>query len=163
MSEPRETARQIAEQAIEGIITDLVTLGAFKAESNAADNFRQVLSNRLASLTADLAQARQEIETVTRQRQQAGQDYYTMRDRAVAAEQARDEALKGAHVALECPFCIARYSTRWEFRMHMATCQSAARTALLEAAEALRELDSIMCPTEDIAEWLTTRAGGPRT
>lgn len=28
------------------------------------------------------------------------------------------------HILLECPLCLARYSTRWEFRMHVVSCRN---------------------------------------
>ena len=48
---PRDDLRALAE-ARDGIIEDLVRLGAFKADSNAAENFRVIVDNRLRALAA---------------------------------------------------------------------------------------------------------------
>ena len=170
----------------------------------------------IASLTADLAQARQEIAHINaivlpHARAQANADGFQegwhgalarVRDGdtdpeltalvpnpLAAAEQARDEALKeiaDAMVVLapnmpesglvdacrqvkQVAISEADNSEKAEQQLAGALQgiktieERAARTALLEAAEEIRKWTADYVPSKAVAEWLTTRAGGPRT
>jgi hypothetical protein len=150
MTTPRETARQIAERITARI---LVKIGHSTTEEVVA-----MIEAEFASLTADLAQARQERDDAL----QALDANWVMHQRVVKAEQARDEALR------------QRDESREQFDRHVVwadeQAQSAARTALLEAAaeamtRANREKDGSYerMVLFSLSVWLTTRAGGPRT
>jgi len=150
MSEPRETARQIAEEVVTHDSTCRADeehgcdCGYAGAVGHATDAIEQLV----ASLTAALAQAQQEKHYVT---------YCNHGDDDVLA------------------VCGVRLST-WDkplgyvFEIEQTTCpaclrQSAARTALLEAAEEL-ELEGrkrFNAYFNEAAKIVRHRAGGPRT
>ena len=152
MSEPRETARQIAERLRAGS-HDIA--GMDYEHTLTDDEATALIEAHVASLTADLAQARQDCEAVFKLLGERDQELE-------AAEQARHEALKDAQGYSEQTAQVWKDNDRLK-----REAQSAARTALLEAAEEAdtkhKQRDGVYPTWYQVSRWLTTRAGGPRT
>ena len=133
-----KTARAAAEQALA------------KARQDIAD-WKEVTT---ASET-QLAQARQEHN-------QAVERQMLALDAKFAAEQARDEALAARHVSGCCGAPILFVADAIRCTGCDPKASKAACTALLEAAEEAKRVPGSYTNVE-MAAWLTTRAGGPRT
>jgi hypothetical protein len=180
----RETARQIAEQAIAD--RDAYPWRYYRFERDDLLKWLNKHADQIATLTADLAQARQERD------QKVGSslaDHYghgwlagddaaralirTLRGQLAAAEQARDEA----RTALEVGTVRGSLPDNEEGRPADLTvrmvgtphepsqqcCQSAARTALLKAAADAEERHTISDSNDDnptwheVADWLKAK------
>ena len=182
MSEP--TARQIAEQ-IAWHATGQCGC-AFLTECEAMRE--HIVAESVATLTADLVQARQERDAAQKAMSYTSEQAHLEWTRANKAEgelaealQARDAALKGcealfAQVNPPCPSCVSEYGKAdpaCTFCHGTGVCpsvaQSAARTALLEAAEDITKMANSKvvgtnCPRHPpgFAAWLRSRAGAAK-
>ncbi len=134
---PRETARQIARYSIDRDIHPDDNGDFVDYEDHAAV---------VASLTADLAQAQQDHNVEV-------DKCVALRDALFEAEQARDEAHNRAIVAEESLRMMTENAKSLQLARH-----SAARTALLEAAERAGGAFQDQNVAAAVAVWLTAIA-----
>jgi hypothetical protein len=132
----------------------------FSYTLSAAD--AQLLDRQLASLTADLAQAQQELLLAREEKLLADSEFRLAeqaRDEAQGYVREHDRAWREVRAGLE-PDAYQDGS----FDLHHAIrhrIHEISRTALLEAAEAaLVEFKHWSDDADEIAAWLTARAGG---